>query len=129
MVYSVYWRLCPNLVKRFGGFLSDETSDSNLRTAISSFGWHVGTGSGFALSDASRVSGLSKWLGQRLAVLEMLPTFAILIVTCFIISWMTEVVSNTTTANITLPVLAQMVTIADRFDGLRLRCPRSLGSR
>lgn len=65
-------------------------------------------GSGFALSDASRVSGLSKWLGQRLAVLEMLPTFAILIVTCFIISWMTEVVSNTTTANITLPVLAQM---------------------
>nr|CAH0100027.1 unnamed protein product [Daphnia galeata] len=65
-------------------------------------------GSGFALSDASKISGLSKWLGHQLSALEVLPPFSILIICCTLTTWMTEIVSNTATANIVLPILAQM---------------------
>lgn len=65
-------------------------------------------GSGFALSDASKVSGLSKWLGYQLSALQALPPFAILVICCMLTTWMTEIVSNTATANIVLPILAQM---------------------
>lgn len=65
-------------------------------------------GSGFAMSDASKVSGLSAWMGEQLTVLAVLPNFAILVIVCFLTSWMTEVVSNTATANIVLPILAKM---------------------
>lgn len=65
-------------------------------------------GSGFALSDASKTSGLSKWLGLQLSALEALPPFSILIICCMLTTWMTEIVSNTATANIILPILAQM---------------------
>ena len=65
-------------------------------------------GSGFAVSDASKVSGLSNWMGSQLSALNALPHFAILIIVCLITTWTTEVVSNTATANIVLPILAQM---------------------
>jgi hypothetical protein len=44
-------------------------------------------GSGFALSDASKVSGLSKWLGGHLSALQVLPPFAILVIVCFLTTW------------------------------------------
>jgi len=61
------------------------------------------------MSDASKVSGLSGWMGEQLAMLAVLPNFGILVLVCFLTSWMTEVVSNTATANIVLPILAKMV--------------------
>lgn len=66
------------------------------------------SGSGFALSDASKMSGLSRWLGDQLSAIEALPPFSILIICCMLTTWMTEIVSNTATANIVLPILAQM---------------------
>lgn len=65
-------------------------------------------GSGFAMSDASKVSGLSLWLGEQLAALQFFSHFTSLVIICFVTSWVTEVVSNTATANIILPILAQM---------------------
>ena len=67
------------------------------------------------MSDASKVSGLSAWMGEQLTVLAVLPNFAILVIVCFLTSWMTEVVSNTATANIVLPILAKMVRIITRL--------------
>ena len=67
------------------------------------------SGAGFALSDASKVSGLSLWLGQRLTQLEVLPPFAIMLIICIMTASITEVASNTATANILLPILAEMV--------------------
>lgn len=60
------------------------------------------------MSDASKMSGLSHWLGDQLAGLNALPHFAILTIVCLITTWTTEVVSNTATANIFLPILAEM---------------------
>ncbi|KAK2714009.1 hypothetical protein QYM36_008568 [Artemia franciscana] len=65
-------------------------------------------GGGFALSDAVKVSGLSDWLGIQLEGLKVLPQFAILVIVCVMTAIVTEVASNTATANILLPVLAKM---------------------
>lgn len=48
-------------------------------------------GGGFALSDASKVSGLSTWLGAKLAGLSVLPPFAIMFVICIMTAAVTEV--------------------------------------
>lgn len=48
-------------------------------------------------------------MGQHLTVLQSLPKFAILVITCGLSTLMTEVVSNTATANIVLPILSHMV--------------------
>lgn len=65
-------------------------------------------GSGFALADACRVSGLSKWLGTQLAHLNTIPPYAIVIIVCVMITAFTEVTSNTATATIFLPILASL---------------------
>jgi len=69
-------------------------------------------GAGFALSDASKVSGLSVWLGTKLTSLEVLPPFALMLVICIMTAAVTEVASNTATANIVLPIIAKMAEIS-----------------
>ncbi|KAI9557042.1 hypothetical protein GHT06_016839 [Daphnia sinensis] len=65
-------------------------------------------GGGFAISDASKISGLSTWLGSQLAGLSVLPPFAIMMIICIMTAAVTEVASNTATANILLPILSEM---------------------
>lgn len=67
------------------------------------------TGGGFALSDATAASGLSDWIGQQLAGLASLPPFVTMLIICIITATITEVASNTATANILLPILAKTV--------------------
>lgn len=65
-------------------------------------------GGGFAISDASKISGLSTWLGSQLAGLSALPPFAIMLIICIMTAAVTEVASNTAIANILLPILSEM---------------------
>ena len=55
------------------------------------------------------MSGLSEWLGEALSGLQSLPPFVIMLIVCIMTALITEVASNTATANILLPVLAEMV--------------------
>jgi len=54
------------------------------------------------------VSGLSKWVGSQLANLDAIPSYAIVIIVCVMITTFTEVTSNTATATIFLPILASL---------------------
>jgi len=65
-------------------------------------------GSGFALAEACKVSGLSKWVGVQLSHLDAIPSYAIVIIVCVMITTFTEVTSNTATATIFLPILASL---------------------
>jgi len=65
-------------------------------------------GGGYAIADASKVSLLLDWLGQQLAGLSVLPSFVLMILSCVITSTLTEISSNTATASILLPVLAEL---------------------
>lgn len=62
-----------------------------------------------ALSDATQESGLSAYLAEQLNGLSGLPPFLIMLIVCIFTAMITEVASNTATANIILPILADTV--------------------
>ncbi|EDO42123.1 predicted protein, partial [Nematostella vectensis] len=66
-------------------------------------------GSGFALAEACKVSGLSEWLGLQLVGLNTIPSYGIVAIVCILITTFTEVTSNTATATIFLPILASLL--------------------
>jgi len=74
------------------------------------FPWGVAIlfGGGFALAAASKKSGLSDWVGTELKVLDSLPDWAMVVVICVLVGIITEITSNVATANILLPVLAEV---------------------
>lgn len=67
-------------------------------------------GGGFALAEASEVSHLSTWLGNRLAPLENVPPYAISLLLSLLVATFTECSSNTATTTLFLPILGSMAT-------------------
>ncbi|XP_058458743.1 protein I'm not dead yet-like isoform X2 [Malaya genurostris] len=68
-------------------------------------------GGGFALAEASHVSGMSALLGKSLSGLQSLPPLALLFVVCLTAQTLTEFTSNVAICNILLPVLAEMAIV------------------
>ena len=67
------------------------------------------SGGGFALSDASDVSGLSFWIGEQMISLKDLHEVLILFIVMIMTACITEVASNTATANVLIPILISLV--------------------
>ena len=63
-------------------------------------------GGGFALAAGFTESGLTGWLGERLQGLASLPPVLLVLGVCLAITFLTELTSNTATAQMALPVLA-----------------------
>ena len=57
----------------------------------------------------TQYSGLSEWIGLKLAVFSDFPAWAMVLLICLIVAGFTEVASNTATATIFLPILAELV--------------------
>jgi len=82
-------------------------------------------GGGFALAEGGKVSGMSALIGNALAPLRQLPTFALILVICIAAQTLTEFTSNVAIANIMLPVLAEMALAIDMHP-LMLMYPAAL---
>lgn len=67
-------------------------------------------GGGFAMAEATNVSGLSRWMGHQLASFSFMSPQCIIFVVSVIVAFITEVVSNSATATIFLPIMAQLAT-------------------
>ncbi|MPC78276.1 Solute carrier family 13 member 5 [Portunus trituberculatus] len=65
-------------------------------------------GGGLALAEGAKHSGLSIYFSQQLARLKDLPKEAVVVVVCLLAGGMTEFASNTATASILLPLLANL---------------------
>ncbi|CAK8680394.1 unnamed protein product [Clavelina lepadiformis] len=63
---------------------------------------------GFALADGAVESGFSAWMGQQLAFLGGIPDWAICLVVTIIVCLFTECSSNTATASLFVPILAEL---------------------
>ena len=68
-----------------------------------------------------QVSGLSEWVGAQLRQLDAIPSYAIVMCVCIMITIFTEFTSNVATATIFLPILASLVS----FLFLNIVLPRS----
>lgn len=63
-------------------------------------------GGGFALADAIAASGLADWLGMQMSILEGLPAWILVPISCLIAVLMTEMTSNVATVLMLSPVIA-----------------------
>jgi solute carrier family 13 (sodium-dependent dicarboxylate transporter), member 2/3/5 len=63
-------------------------------------------GGGFALANGFKISGLSEWVGGQLIWLKGVSPIIIILVTASLITFLTEVTSNTATVETFLPVIA-----------------------
>ncbi|MFO1078319.1 MAG: SLC13 family permease [Planctomycetota bacterium] len=92
--------------------------------ATAALPWHIVLlfGGGFALAYGFAQSGLSDWLGGRLAGLGGLHPLLLVAVACLLITFLTELTSNTATAEMILPVMAGLAS-AIRVDPRLLMVP------
>jgi sodium-dependent dicarboxylate transporter 2/3/5 len=61
---------------------------------------------GICIANAFEASGLSQVLGNALAGAASIPLFPLMLITCLLVTFMSELTSNTATATLILPVLA-----------------------
>jgi sodium-dependent dicarboxylate transporter 2/3/5 len=84
-------------------------------------------GGGIAISMAFGASGLSDAIGSGLARIADWPDLAVMGVICLAVTFMTEVTSNTATANLLMPVLAAAA-MAAGIEPMRLMVPAVLSA-
>ena len=65
-------------------------------------------GGGFALAAGFSETGLTTWLAQQLQVLKGVPVVWVIMLTGLLVTFLTEVTSNTATASLLLPVLGAL---------------------
>jgi sodium-dependent dicarboxylate transporter 2/3/5 len=65
-------------------------------------------GGGFAIAEAFEETGLSHWCGQTLSTLGISAPLALVIATCLLVTFLTELTSNTATAQVMLPIMANL---------------------
>ncbi|MEA2062509.1 MAG: DASS family sodium-coupled anion symporter [Gemmatimonadota bacterium] len=62
-------------------------------------------GGGFALARGMGETGLALWLGQSLSWLQGVPVPVVILCTCLMMTFLTEITSNTATTTMLIPVL------------------------
>jgi sodium-dependent dicarboxylate transporter 2/3/5 len=84
-------------------------------------------GGGFALAEGFTSSGLSEYIGANLGAMHKISPLIIIIVVAFTINFLTELTSNTATAQMILPIAAS-VSIAIGLNPLLLMITVALSS-
>lgn len=79
-------------------------------------------GGGYAIADSFNHTGLADFLGSKMSFIGEYPMIVILIIVITLMIFITEINSNTATANIFLPVLAAMA-VAGQMNPLLLMIP------
>ena len=91
--------------------------------------WHIVLlfGGGFALASAFKESGLSLWFGEELSWVVNIHPFLIILVICLVMTFLTELTSNTATTEMLLPVLAGLA-VTTQINPLLLMLPATLSA-
>ncbi|MFD0773730.1 SLC13 family permease [Streptomonospora algeriensis] len=84
-------------------------------------------GGGISLSVQFEESGLSSWIGERVGLLSAVPAWVVVLIVAALVLLLTELTSNTATANIFLPVLAG-VAVGLNLDIMLLVVPAALAA-
>ena len=93
-------------------FVIPSKADKNIylmgRQAIEDIPWEIVLlfGGGFALANGFKESGLSTWIGEQLIWLKAVHPMLIIFCIALIVTFLTELTSNTATVETFLPILA-----------------------
>lgn len=91
--------------------------------------WHILLlfGGGFALASGFKESGLSLWFGEQLQGVAYMHPLLLIGFVCLIMTFLTELTSNTATTEMVLPILAG-VAITTNINPLYLMIPATLSA-
>ena len=84
-------------------------------------------GGGFALAHGFQVTGLSAFVGEQFAGLSAIPPVVMIALTCFSLSFLTELTSNTATTEMILPIMAAAA-VAAGINPLMLVIPATISA-
>lgn len=84
-------------------------------------------GGGFALAAGFQRTGLAQLVGNQFEAVSNLPTFALILLVCLMITFLTELTSNTATTEMILPILAA-IAVATETHPLILMIPATLSA-
>ncbi|CAG08845.1 unnamed protein product, partial [Tetraodon nigroviridis] len=120
ILMSMLFFVIPSQLPSCGGYGYNDKG-KKVKTPKTLLGWKVVhermpwniillLGGSFALAKGSEKSGLSSWLGEKLAPLGQIPPYAISLLLSLLVATFTECSSNTATTTLFLPILASMAT-------------------
>jgi sodium-dependent dicarboxylate transporter 2/3/5 len=91
--------------------------------------WHIVLlfGGGFALASAFAGSGLSQWFGEQLSWLSGLHPILIILMISLLVTFLTELTSNTATTEMILPILAGL-SVSIEINPLFLMLPATISA-
>jgi sodium-dependent dicarboxylate transporter 2/3/5 len=91
--------------------------------------WHILLlfGGGFALASGFKESGLSLWFGEQLTGVASMHPLLVIGTVCVIMTFLTELTSNTATTEMVLPILAG-IAITANINPLLLMIPATLSA-
>ncbi len=91
--------------------------------------WHILLlfGGGFALATGFKESGLALWFGNQLSAFTALPPIVVILMISLLVTFLTEVTSNTATTEMILPILAG-IAIQNNLNPLLLMIPATLSA-
>lgn len=84
-------------------------------------------GAGFAIAMGFKESGLSQWLGEQLGQLPVASPLLLVLATCTLMTFLTELTSNVATATVMLPILASTA-VGAGVDPLLLMLPATISA-
>ena len=84
-------------------------------------------GGGLALATGLQRTGLAALIGSQFEAVGALPTFALILIVCLAITFLTELTSNTATTEMILPILAA-VAVATGVHPLVLMIPATMSA-
>jgi len=84
-------------------------------------------GAGLCLGEAFKQSGLSQSIAYALSGVENLPTIGLILGICLLVTFLTEMTSNTATTNLLMPILGAAALSAN-LDPKLLMIPAALSA-
>jgi len=109
-----------------GGVKGDRLLDWKTANQIP-WGMLVLVGAGLCLGEAFKQSGLSASIASVFSGIENLPLFGLLLGICLLVTFLTEMTSNTATTNVLMPILGAAAT-ASNLDPILLMIPAAMSA-
>jgi sodium-dependent dicarboxylate transporter 2/3/5 len=109
-----------------GGGKGDRLLDWKTANQIP-WGMLVLVGAGLCLGEAFKQSGLSASIASVFSGIENLPLFGLLLGICLLVTFLTEMTSNTATTNVLMPILGAAAT-ASNLDPILLMIPAAMSA-
>ena len=91
------------------------------------WGMLILVGAGLCLGEAFKQSGLSQSIASALSGVETLPTIGLILGICLLVTFLTEMTSNTATTNLLMPILGAAA-LAANLDPKLLMIPAALSA-